>query len=219
MSQTPQRGKARVIVDDDDDHPTTSVYEGSQCTFKFKDGKIFRVPRGVINKYPAFAKHCRKNEVDLSDLGEREGHTIVHFLLTVTYDCLKIPEKDEDEKKKEALSSSIMVYFFATSRRLEPLAQLMMSKITEMSDRFSFPDLIRLLDRDDIWLDDRDHLLDDYLIKRAAMKDETITEQDFEHLRDDMGSERTLTDILLETIVSMKLELQKFKKRPSRYHG
>ncbi|KAF4968310.1 hypothetical protein FSARC_4255 [Fusarium sarcochroum] len=175
----------------------------------------FQVPRGVINKYPAFAKHFRKNEIDLPNLEEREGHTIIHFLLTGTYDCLAILEDDEAKKKRQALLSSLSVYFFATGRQLDPLAALMMSEITEMGDRFSFPDLIRLLDEDDLWIDSSDHLLADYLKKRAAMEAETVTEQDATNLSADIGSQCTLTNILLETIVSMKLQLQK-RSKPKR---
>ncbi|KAF5020119.1 hypothetical protein F66182_7851 [Fusarium sp. NRRL 66182] len=203
VSETSSAGESNTIQ--------SSPYVGTTVMIKCGDPGLYYVPQGVLRKYPKLS--IVGGYLELLHLGHREAHTIVHFLYSGTYQCLESTKTEEKEKSREALSNSFKVYAFATSYEIGHLAGLALDDIQKRGDSLGFDEIIRVLDELDFKLDDTQGSLADYMDGRAKMAGETITEAQVAKLRDEIGGHRTISNILLENMVDMRLTIQKYQNK------
>ncbi|RSL58361.1 hypothetical protein CEP53_006180 [Fusarium sp. AF-6] len=188
-----------------------SPYYGATCKFQFKGGAIACVPREVINKYPDLAGLADMQPDDkpitFSDVTERVGHMILHFLFTGTYETLPQPSDDKTVDPIAAFTEAVQVYHEAVINGLDELTELATVKIVQQGEVKTFSSIVKGLSRvSGVFEGDKTWLIE-YLADRAAMAYETVSEEDISKLQD-IDYDHTLVDILFKANVKLKVKLQ-----------
>ncbi|UPK91813.1 hypothetical protein LCI18_002748 [Fusarium solani-melongenae] len=189
-----------------------SPYWGPVLRLQFMGGATAHVPREVINKHPVFAARFSRrsaNELlNLLDVLQCVGHTIVHFLFTGTYQTLPGPLDNATDRHRVLLSETMNVYFEALNLGLGKLSRLATKEIVRHGREISFTEIIKVLDDDFPELTGNETWLTDYLVNRATMENELVTDESIQNFRAIMGDQRVVVDIL-EGILKLKIQLQR----------
>ncbi|KAF4973181.1 hypothetical protein FZEAL_9398 [Fusarium zealandicum] len=189
--------------------PSKSPYVGATMKLQFDDKIVVRIPQSFIKKHPKFAAHFTDRQIDLSDMTENQAHILVHYLYTGKYQPLEPQGSSAAEKRAKAFAISLWVYSNAIEYDLEHLAALAAIELTKLGAKLTFLEIVRIIDREEFQLEEHEVWLAGYLAERADMSYEPISEGDAKALRAGIGERRTLVNLLLETIVDLKLELQR----------
>lgn len=178
------------------------------CKLEFADNLVIKVPRGVIDKHAAFAAHFADRRIDLTEMNESQAHILIHYLYTGDYQTLEPGAGPPGEKHAEAFAVSLWVYSAAVEYSLEHLAALASVELTELGEGLTFLEIFRIMDREEYCLGENETWLAGYLVKRAEGYSEHVTQGYAESLRAEIGEKRTLVNILLESVVELKLLVQ-----------
>ncbi|KAJ4312671.1 hypothetical protein N0V84_009815 [Fusarium piperis] len=188
--------------------PSKSPYVGTMYKLEFAGKLVIKVPRGVIDKHVAFAAHFADRHIDLTEMNESQAHILIHYLYTGNYQSLE-PEADSpEEKRAKAFAVSLWVYSAAVEYHLEHLAVLASVELTKLGEGLTFPELFRIMDREEYCLGEDEAWLAGYLVKRGERYSEHVTHDYAKSLRAEIGEKRTLVNILIENIVDLKLLVQ-----------
>ncbi|KAJ4259704.1 hypothetical protein NW762_007635 [Fusarium torreyae] len=193
--------------------PGESMYAGDTFGFHCRSGKTFQVPWGIIDKYPALAQACRAGgpEKPHDFLFENEAHVVIHYLFTESYHRI-VASASIDQHRENMMYEGLRVYVFALEYGIERLAQLAMDEIEKIGEHFALTTMITILADIGLHITLRHHLLAEFMAQKAAALDEDLTKQDATTVQCWVGENRDMECILLETIVKMKLDLQKYQK-------
>ncbi|RSL66113.1 hypothetical protein CEP54_003873 [Fusarium duplospermum] len=190
-----------------------SPYWGPVLRIRFMGGATAHVPREVINNHPVFAARFSRrsaNELlNLLDVPQCVGHTIVHFLFTGTYQTLPGPLDNATDRYHVLFSEALNVYFEALNLGLVTLSRLATKEIARHGGQMSFAEIVKVLDDDFHELTGNETWLIDYLVNRATMESEVVTDESIQKFRALMGGQRVVVDILLEGILKLKIQLQR----------
>ncbi|KAL2689434.1 hypothetical protein Neosp_003488 [[Neocosmospora] mangrovei] len=190
--------------------PSKSPYMGATYKLEFADKLVIKVPRGVIDKHSAFAAHFTDRRIDLTEMNENQAHILIHYLYTGSYQPLALEEEIPDGGQPKAFAVSLWVYAAAVEYGLEHLAVLASLELTKLGEGLTFINIIAIMEKEDFELGKHETWLSGYLTKRAQRL-ETFSHDYAQFLRESIGEKPTLIDILVETIVSLKLEVQRQK--------
>lgn len=156
---------------------------------------------GIVNSF----KRIKTRTIELHDVDEDIGHTLVHFLYTGAYQTLKLQDVSNDFEKAREYLRACSVYRTARSYGLYSLADLAVQNM-ELLDKES--SLFQILDmakdiypkllEDDVWFPE-------YLktkIKAAFEEDETIFTQErfLNYLGEAAAFSRVLAKIMVDTL-------------------
>ncbi|KAJ3535379.1 hypothetical protein NM208_g7153 [Fusarium decemcellulare] len=195
----------------------TSPYEGPGYRLQFKDECVIMVPRGIVEKYAPLAAKVNDGVISFKKMGKREAHTFVHFLFTGAFELLDQSGQDADEKLDQACGACLWVYNAAVRLGLDDLARLSMDKICELGDHLIVSWIVRVMDKEKFWLFEPRRSLADYIAQKATMVDFDVGQDHVDGLRMDIGEARTTSSILLESMLQMKIMLQKYEKLFGRF--
>ncbi|KAF4460157.1 hypothetical protein FALBO_13070 [Fusarium albosuccineum] len=191
----------------------TSPYEGPGYRLQFKDECVIMVPQGIVEKYAALAAKVNDGVISFKNMGKREAHTFVHFLFTGAFELLEQSGQDANEKLDQACGACLWVYNAAVRLRLDDLVRLSMKKIRELGDYLVVSWIVRVMDKEKFWLFEIHRSLADYIAQKATMTDFDVGQNHVDGLRMDIGAARTTPNILLESMLQMKMELQEYRER------
>ncbi|KAF5008532.1 hypothetical protein FDECE_5188 [Fusarium decemcellulare] len=214
MSRRPAPSEAETVIPNQPKRAklATSPYEGPCDRLQFKDECAIMVPQGIVEQYTTLAANVKDGVISFKYLGKREAHTFVHFLFTGAFQLLEQPGQTADEKVDQACGACLWVYDAAVALKLDDLARLAMDKIRELGEGLIFGWIIRVMDKEGFLLNHHDHSLADYIAQKATMADFYVGQDHVDGLRMDIGEARTTPNILLESMLQMKIMLQKYEK-------
>ncbi|KAJ4132840.1 hypothetical protein NW754_015654 [Fusarium falciforme] len=172
--------------------PSKSPYMGATYKLEFANKLVIKVSRGVIDKHSAFAAHFADRRIDLTEMNESQAHILIHYLYTGSYQPLGLEAETPEEKHIKAFAVSLWVYAAAVERGHD------------------FIDILEIIRQEEFELGEHETWLYGYLAKRAQRL-EPVSHDHAQSLRESIGEKRTLIDILVETIVNLKLEVQLLK--------
>lgn len=185
-------------------------YVGVTYRLEFANKLVIRVPRGVIDKHSAFAAHFADRRIDLTEMNESQAHVLIHYLYTGSYQPLEPEAENPEDKHVKAFAVSLWVYAAAVEYDLEDLAVLASLELTKLGEGLTFIDILGIIRHEEFELGEHETWLSGYLAK-LAQRLGTFSHDYAQSLRESIGEKRTLIDILVETIVNLKLEVQRQK--------
>ncbi|KAJ4182603.1 hypothetical protein NW767_007114 [Fusarium falciforme] len=190
--------------------PSKSPYMGATYKLEFANKLVIKVSRGVIDKHSAFAAHFADRRIDLTEMNESQAHILIHYLYTGSYQPLGLEAETPEEKHIKAFAVSLWVYAAAVEYDLEHLSVLATLELTKLGEGMTFIDILEIIRQEEFELGEHETWLYGYLAKRAQRL-EPVSHDHAQSLRESIGEKRTLIDILVETIVNLKLEVQLLK--------
>ncbi|WAO86982.1 Hypothetical protein NCS54_00427600 [Fusarium falciforme] len=185
-------------------------YMGATYKLEFANKLVIKVSRGVIDKHSAFAAHFTDRRIDLTEMNESQAHILIHYLYTGSYQPLDLEAETPEEKHIKAFAVSLWVYAAAVEYDLEHLSVLATLELTKLGEGMTFIDILGIIRQEEFELGEHETWLYGYLAKRAQRL-EPVSHDHAQSLRESIGEKRTLIDILVETIVNLKLEVQLLK--------
>ncbi|KAF4460155.1 hypothetical protein FALBO_13068 [Fusarium albosuccineum] len=215
-AETMEKDAPPQAATDQGPEPIESPYLGSSFKLEFADQRVVRVQRRIIAKHPKFEAHFKNRRLELSDMTEGQAHILLHYLYTGKYDTMEPQGESAPEKNAKAFAISLWVYAAAVEYDLDHLAVLATIQLSMLGSKLTFLEIVRIMDREEFCLGEDETWLVGYLAERAGDPFvEPVTQAQAQSLRAGIGERRTLVNLLLETIVDLKLELQKTRGESS----
>ncbi|QPH15604.1 hypothetical protein C2857_000048 [Epichloe festucae Fl1] len=114
-----------------DTRPETSPYADCTVKLQFKDGSKYTIPYPLFRKWPKLISLAHRSQTVPVYIDWDIGHTLVHYLFTDTYQCLK-PKGPPHEKLTAEFTTSVRVYVLSRclkSSHLEELAKIQIQRL------------------------------------------------------------------------------------------
>ncbi|KAJ4231014.1 hypothetical protein NW759_002994 [Fusarium solani] len=187
-----------------------SLYVENTYIIEIADELGVRVPRSVINKYPTFASQFVGHYLDLSELDKNGARVLVHYLYTGEYQTLEPEAASPDEKRLKTFALNLMVHFAGVACGLEHLAVLASIELTKLGKDLAFIEILDIMEREEYEIGEDEVWFARYMADRAQRL-EPVTEAQVQSFRARIGEKRTLVNILIESVLNLKLEVQRQK--------
>ncbi|KAI0180918.1 hypothetical protein GGR52DRAFT_10842 [Hypoxylon sp. FL1284] len=155
-----------------DTRPLQSPYndELNNHKLKFQDNVVLTVHAAVVSQYPFLSEHILANRANIylvrecyfEDVPGVAGHTLVHYLYSHAYQCLK-PDQylSPDEKAVFEIRTSMQVYQLAQQFKITGLEELARDEMRRLGSSVSMAQLLdalantyRFPEATDTWLRD-----------------------------------------------------------------
>ncbi|KAI1325638.1 hypothetical protein F5Y16DRAFT_258952 [Xylariaceae sp. FL0255] len=134
-----------------DTRPESSPYTAISIPVTLRDKNKLYIPTSLLNEYPLLPSLCASITLE-------EGHILVHYLLTKTYQCLRPKGSSLQEQLVDEFTMSVRIYAIARANQLASLEELARIEMERLGDRLPTPLVFRLVqiaypdpNRDDIW--------------------------------------------------------------------
>ncbi|KAI1319734.1 hypothetical protein F5Y16DRAFT_94671 [Xylariaceae sp. FL0255] len=134
-----------------DTRPESSPYTAIRIPVALRDKNTLYVPSSLLNEYPILP--CLFANIILE-----EGHILVHYLLTKTYQCLRPKGSSLQEQLVTEFTMSVRIYAIARANQLASLEELARLEMARLGDRLPTPLAFRLVQNaypdpntDDTW--------------------------------------------------------------------
>ncbi|KAJ6021260.1 hypothetical protein N7540_006764 [Penicillium herquei] len=126
------------------DQPFSSPYELPIVTV-IVGRKRYGLPRYFIQKYPKFNQQLPwLTSIDLSDVHEDVGHTLVHFLYSGSYETIDSPLEEGESKVAREYKRAVLAYRASRTYKLPALESLAKRYIKIFSESMTTPDILRI---------------------------------------------------------------------------
>jgi len=132
----------------EDERPQISPYTNPATILIGHKSVCYTVPKHFVSQYPAWAD---KSIVNLSDVDDDIGHTLVHFLYTGTYQTLKPSSVSNGDVSGDILEykRSLKVYSVAKTYGLGELEHYAREKIQRYGSEMSITDVLAVAEDSD----------------------------------------------------------------------
>lgn len=180
----------------------------------FDEDKELRIPFDILEPYKELTRERisggASGEIfDLTDIPFEAGHVIVHFLMTGTYQCLRSRHHEQEWRCAEEFRTAICVYVAALEKNLPGLRDLARQQIAKLGEQISLLTVITAIENVRPGSESRFSIFYDgisgYLQFKLQSFAQNATRVEAGRMLATLGTPRTLSRILLKSMIIMKL--------------
>ncbi|KAI1070611.1 hypothetical protein LB507_006808 [Fusarium sp. FIESC RH6] len=201
-------------------------YGGRQAVLHFyeeREQSELRVPFNVLEPHKELTRKRKRDEAgkpdgpsceefDLTDTPFSIGHVIVHFLLTGTYQTLRFWRLDLEWGLAQEFRTAVCVYSAAVEKKLPGLRDLARLQIAKLGEQIDLELIITVIDCgrpvSNSLFGTFNPGITEYLRFKVQSFVQNATETEAKDMLAKLTSPKTLSKILLESLILMKISTE-----------
>jgi hypothetical protein len=178
--------------------------------FKGSSVHVFPVLWKIIQQWPQLFQACKDDELELfGDMNGAQCYAIVRVLDKKPYpDFVPDAANCQEENDCARLVHHLQIYEFACKYAIGSLAILSFRSLAAAGNKIRFYVLIGTLTKNNYIFGDKEQWFSDYVMERAKMQREPVTQNDANRIRSEFSNSMTVENLLLVQIIDSKLKDQ-----------